>query len=102
MNEDDRRLVEQLRVAVEHRTVIGMALGILMERLDLGPDEAFDHLRRASSLQNRKLYDLACVLVETRALPEVSGTGPTPTGRGGGPVPADHGERVEPAGIEEP
>jgi AmiR/NasT family two-component response regulator len=69
MDEDDRRLVEQLTVAVEHRTVIGMALGILMERFDLGPDEAFARLRRVSSLQNRKLYNIACEFVDTRALP---------------------------------
>jgi len=28
--------VVQLRLAVEHRTVIGMSLGILMERLNVG------------------------------------------------------------------
>lgn len=65
----DRDLIEQLREAVEHRTVIGQALGILMERFDLDADEAFDHLARCSQEQNRKLYDLAVELVRFRELP---------------------------------
>lgn len=36
--------VEQLRVAVERRTTIGMALGILMERFDLDQRQAFDYV----------------------------------------------------------
>jgi AmiR/NasT family two-component response regulator len=63
--------IEQLTQAVEHRTAIGMALGILMERFGLDHDEAFDRLRRCSQEQNRKLYDIAVELTETRQLPEV-------------------------------
>jgi AmiR/NasT family two-component response regulator len=68
--EELRRLVEQLTVAVEHRTTIGMALGMLRERLDLSADEAFAYLRRASSHQNRKLYDIAREFVATGKLPQ--------------------------------
>jgi AmiR/NasT family two-component response regulator len=64
--------IEQLTQAVEHRTVIGMALGILMERFGFDQDEAFAHLRRHSQEQNRKLYDIAVELTETRQLPEAT------------------------------
>jgi AmiR/NasT family two-component response regulator len=62
--------IEQLTVAVEHRTVIGIALGILIERFDLSQDEAFDYLRRCSQSQNRKLYDIAVEFAESRELPQ--------------------------------
>jgi AmiR/NasT family two-component response regulator len=48
-----------LRMALEHRTTIGVAMGTLMERYDIDQDEAFDHLRRLSQEQNRKLRDVA-------------------------------------------
>jgi AmiR/NasT family two-component response regulator len=68
----ERQLIEQLTEAVEHRTVIGKALGMLMERFDLDDDEAFAYLARCSQEQNRKLYDIAVELVETRELPQTS------------------------------
>ena len=58
-----------LVAALEHRTVIGMALGMLMERLDLDPDGAWGYLKRCSSAQNRKVVVLATEMVETRRLP---------------------------------
>jgi AmiR/NasT family two-component response regulator len=64
--------IEQLTQAVEHRTVIGMAIGILMERFGLDHDEAFARLRECSQQLNRKLYDIAVELTETRELPEVT------------------------------
>jgi AmiR/NasT family two-component response regulator len=67
----DRQRIEQLTEAVEHRTTIGKALGMLMERFDFTDDEAFQYLRQCSQAQNRKLYDIAVEFVETRALPEV-------------------------------
>jgi AmiR/NasT family two-component response regulator len=69
----DRELIAQLEVAVEHRTTIGKALGVLMERFDLDDDEAFDYLARCSQEQNRKLYDLATELVRLRELPQATG-----------------------------
>ena len=68
----DRELIAQLGEAVEHRTVIGKALGILMERFDLDDDEAFTYLARCSNEQNRKLYDIAVDFVRLRELPQTS------------------------------
>jgi AmiR/NasT family two-component response regulator len=63
-------LIEQLTEAVAHRTTIGIALGILMERFDLDREAAFDRLRRFSSHQNRKLYDIAVEISQTRRTPD--------------------------------
>ncbi|MBL0748332.1 ANTAR domain-containing protein [Nocardioides sp. G10] len=46
--------------------MIGQAEGILMERLGVGPDEAFTYLRRVSSHTNRKLADIAADIAEHR------------------------------------
>ena len=54
------------------RTTIGQAEGILMERYDIGPEEAFSFLRRASQQGNQKLAQVAEDLVRTRKLPFVS------------------------------
>ncbi len=62
--------IEQLTEAVEHRTVIGIALGMLMERFGFSQDEAFAYLRRCSQAQNRKLYDIAVECAHTRRLPQ--------------------------------
>jgi AmiR/NasT family two-component response regulator len=58
--------IEQLTTALEHRTRIAMALGILMERFDIDEARAFEYLRRLSSHQNRKLYEIAVEVAETR------------------------------------
>jgi AmiR/NasT family two-component response regulator len=71
--EDLERQVETLGVAVGHRTTIGMALGIIMERLALDQDAAFEYLARCSQAQNQKVYDLAFAVVETRELPDSRG-----------------------------
>jgi AmiR/NasT family two-component response regulator len=64
--------IEQLTQAVAHRTVIGMALGMLMERFGLDHDGAFARLRQCSQDENRKLYDIAVELTQTRQLPEAT------------------------------
>ncbi len=72
---DEQRLVDalheidHLRIALERRTVIGEAAGIVMERYRLGPDAAMDLLRRLSQDSNRKLHDIAVELVRTSSLP---------------------------------
>ncbi|WP_053669459.1 GAF and ANTAR domain-containing protein [Streptomyces sp. NRRL B-1140] len=53
------RAVDQLEHALESRHAIGEAMGILMERHQLGEDEAFDVLRRISQEHNLKLRDVA-------------------------------------------
>lgn len=60
---------EQLAGAIETRTVIGQAIGMIMERYDLDGDRAFEVLRRISSQTNTKLRDVAGQLVTTRELP---------------------------------
>jgi ANTAR domain/GAF domain len=51
--------------ALSSRDVIGQAKGILMERLRITPDEAFDALRRSSQRLNVKLREVAATLAET-------------------------------------
>jgi GAF domain-containing protein len=61
---------ESMRAGLQSNRVIGVALGILMERHRLSADEAFAMLRRASSYQNRKLALIAEDLVTTGRLPQ--------------------------------
>lgn len=61
---------ENLAVALESRTTIGQATGIVMERYGLEEERAFEVLRRISSQENIKLRDLAQQVVADRALPE--------------------------------
>lgn len=66
---DAGRQIDQLRVAVGSRTIIGQAQGLLMGQLDIDADQAFDYLRRISSTSNRKLAVVATEIVRTRQLP---------------------------------
>jgi GAF domain-containing protein len=63
------RKIEGLRLAVDRRTTIGKALGVIMVTYDLDDDRAFAVLQRLSSHENRKLYDVAQDVVRDRALP---------------------------------
>jgi transcriptional regulator with GAF, ATPase, and Fis domain len=58
----------QLQGALERRTVIGQATGILIERFGLSPDQAFAVMRRVSQHHNVKLHVIAQHLVETGVL----------------------------------
>lgn len=60
---------DHLARALETRTVIGEAVGILMERYDIDAKRSFDVIRRLSSQSNVKLRDLAEQIVSTRRLP---------------------------------
>lgn len=64
------RSEQGLREALETRTVIGQAQGLLMERFEIDADRAFATLRRFSQHHNLKLKALCHQLVETRALPQ--------------------------------
>ena len=55
----------QLHQALSSREVISQAKGMLMERLRITPDDAFDALRRSSQRLNRKLREVAERLVTT-------------------------------------
>jgi AmiR/NasT family two-component response regulator len=69
-------LIEQLRVAVEHRTTIGVALGIVMERHQVTQEQAWLWLVAESQRRQRKLYDLAVQLGATGELGAGLGPGP--------------------------
>ena len=56
---------EGLRLAVDHRDLIGQAKGILMERYKLTADEAFSLLVRSSQARNIKLVDIAGQVART-------------------------------------
>ena len=61
------QLSEQLAQAMKSRAVIEQAKGILMARSPhLGPDEAFDLLRRASQRENVKLREIAQRIVDRK------------------------------------
>lgn len=60
---DDR--ADNLEVALVRSRTIGAAMGILVERLRISPDQAFGLLRQVSQESNRKLAAIAAELVET-------------------------------------
>jgi GAF domain-containing protein len=60
-----------LQRAMDARKVIGIAMGILMERYGLEPDRAFDVLQRYSQTNNIKLREVAQQVADRRALPSV-------------------------------
>ena len=70
--------VDGLEEALLSRDVIGQAKGILMERLHLTSDQAFEELRSASQHQNRKLRDIAAFLADTGQWP-IDGHAPPET-----------------------
>jgi len=62
--------IAQLKIAVEHRTTIGVAVGLLMGHHRLAtPDEAFALLRKAASHWEPKVYDIAMDLAARRLDP---------------------------------
>ena len=69
-----RDLAEDLDKVLLSRDVIGQAKGILMERLNLSPEDAFEVLRRSSNRLNEKLHAVAIRLTE----PVESSSGPVP------------------------
>ena len=78
----------QLSQALETRTVIGQATGILMERFGVTADQAFAVMRRVSQNHNVKLHVLAEHLVNTGVLldparPDRPGRQHAPGGTGG-------------------
>ena len=80
--QDARDLAENLRKAMEFRSIIEQAKGILMERHRLTVDQAFRLLADASMHTNQKVRDLAEELVLTGQLPEGPAGHRPPTARG--------------------
>lgn len=66
--EDLELFGRRLHEALSSRDVIGQAKGILMERLEISPEDAFDVLRRSSQHLNVKLREVAQRLAETGEL----------------------------------
>jgi AmiR/NasT family two-component response regulator len=64
-----RRENEQLQRALISRVAIEQAKGVLAERLDIGPEEAFIVLRRSARSSRMKLHDLAREVVASRETP---------------------------------
>ena len=60
--------IDQCEEALDSRTAISQAVGMLMERFKIKPDQAFALLTRISSTQNVKLRDIAVELVRTRSV----------------------------------
>lgn len=67
------QLGRQLHEALSSRDVISQAKGILMERLRITPEDAFDTLRRSSQRLNLKLREIAQKLAETGEFDEPGG-----------------------------
>lgn len=61
--------LEQFETALDSRTIIAQACGMIMERFTIDSTQAFALLSRLSQTQNVKLRDLAAELVHTRCLP---------------------------------
>ena len=66
---DRALLARRLEDALHSRAVIDQAVGILMERERLGPEEAFQMLRSASQKLNVKLRMIAAEILESAAGP---------------------------------
>lgn len=64
------REIDGMNLALQSRTVIGQAEGMVMERLGIDADQALAYLKRVSSHTNTKLVQVAQQLVLTRELPE--------------------------------
>jgi GAF domain-containing protein len=60
-----RDMADNLQVALETRAVIDQAKGVLIERLKVTPDQAFQMLAQVSMRTNVKLRDVAERLVRT-------------------------------------
>ena len=73
--------LENLNAALASRKVIGLALGILMERLAIDEDHAFAYLTRISASTQTKLRDVAVQVVdelERRRAEELGSSGDDP------------------------
>lgn len=80
---------EQLSTAIGTRTLIGAAVGIIMERYGMNQPAAFSYLTRLASTQNLKVRVVAQELVDSVGTAKASSRGePVPQGRSAAPGPA--------------
>jgi response regulator NasT len=59
---------EKLRDGMEQNRTISTAVGILMERAGLTPDQAFEHLRQLARYQRRGLREVTAEIVQATTL----------------------------------
>lgn len=59
-----KRHIEDLTAAMETRSAIDTACGVLMAQSKCSPEEAFDMLRRASNNRNEKVHTLAMEILQ--------------------------------------
>ena len=59
------KMARRLEEALRSRAVIDQAMGVIMERENLTPEEAFAMLRTASQQVNVKVRDIAAEIVES-------------------------------------
>jgi AmiR/NasT family two-component response regulator len=62
--------INDLRGALTSSRTIGVAIGLLMARLQISRDQAFELLRLGSQHSNRKVRDIAEYMADTGQLPE--------------------------------
>ena len=62
--------IANLEMALQSARTIGMAMGILIERRRITPDQAFEILRTASQHDHTKLRDVADHVVLTGSVPD--------------------------------
>lgn len=90
-----RHAISGLEEALRSRKTIGMAVGLLMERLGIDEERAFAYLVRESSSTNTKLRDVALRIVDSANAPDaapVNGAAARPVPRPAPPAdPGDHG-----------
>lgn len=61
--------IDQYETALDSRTLIAQACGVVMERYDVDAVRAFTLLTRISSTQNMKMRQVAVELIRTRRIP---------------------------------
>ncbi|GAA4693746.1 GAF and ANTAR domain-containing protein [Pseudonocardia yuanmonensis] len=72
-------LARQLQQALDRRVVVEQAKGMLAERLQVDPQEAFERLREHARRYRRTVHGLAAAIVDTPAGPDLHGlTAPNP------------------------
>ncbi len=65
------RGIDSLVAGLDTRSIIGQAIGIVMERFDMPADTAFTLLTRLSTTSNTKLHEVASAVVAGEKLPDL-------------------------------
>jgi hypothetical protein len=91
------REVSELKQALASRKTIGMAIGLLMERLGMDEESAFAYLVRRSSESNTKLRKVAAAIVDSSNVNEPTADLPARSPGAVAPMPASGPVRPEPS-----